>query len=139
MQIVLHISESGISNTAAWERFQQQLKPGKWLVSAKSFKKRSNNQNKYYHGCMVPLVKQGLIDMGWDIRDEDEAHEFIKEKFLRKKIVNKETGEVKEIPGSTAKLTTVQFNELIEDVIRFGAEYLGIQIPYPSEQIAMYE
>jgi len=73
------------------------------------------------------------------VKDNNDAHEVLKHLFLKKKIVNKETGElITEIAGSTAKLTTVEFNFFIEEIIKFGAEFLKIAIPYPNESIVMF-
>jgi len=106
---------------------------GKYFLKlAKIYRKRSLNQNAYYHGVVVSLVRDGLIDVGYRLSNE-QTHEFIKEQFLRTEITNEQTGEVKTINRSTTELTTTEFNEFIYDVIFWGLEYLSIEIPLPSE------
>jgi hypothetical protein len=138
-ETIVHITNSAISNTTAVRKFFNELKDGKYLLTAKSIKKRSLPQNAYYHSCIVPMMKEGLRNAGWDdIKSAHDAHEWIKEEFLKIPMVNKLTGELKNIPGSTAKLTTKEFTELIDAVIKFAAEFLFIQIPYPNEPMVMF-
>jgi hypothetical protein len=103
-----------------------------FLTLAKIYRKRSLNQNAYYHGVVVPLVKDGLFDVGYKLSNE-QTHEYLKEQFLRVEIVNEQSGEVKSINRSTAELRTVEFNEYIDDIIEWASEYLNIVIPLPNE------
>jgi len=52
--------------------------------------------------------------------------------------INKKTGEVIYVPGSTATLTTIEFNEFIEKCQKFAAEYLGIVIADPNSQVSLW-
>jgi len=107
----------------------------------KLYSKRTNPQNSYYWGVVLPLVKDGLLQVGYECHSLDEAHEFCKNQFIiiqgrkRKRLVNRETGEVRYVKvfPSTRKLTTVEFSEYIDRIIRWSAEYLGVIIPYPGE------
>lgn len=133
---IIHIESHKVRNPAAVTTVLNQLSDGKFLLTFRPFKRRSDQQNRYYHGCVIPLVKEGLNAMGYRV-DDEETHEFLKLKFLTKKIAN-EDGEFIEFPGSTKKLTTVEFNEFIESVIQFGSEFLSITIPYPNESLVMF-
>lgn len=95
--------------------------------------KRSNQQNKYYWCVVVPLVKQGLTELGHLI-DLERTHEFIKGEFNYKEIVNEKTGEVKRLPNSTTELTKTEFSDMIEQVKIWSAEWCGIYIPDAGEQ-----
>ena len=95
--------------------------------------KRSNQQNKYYWCVVVPLVKQGLTELGHLI-DLERTHEFIKGEFNYKEIVNEKTGEVKRLPNSTTQLTKTEFSDMIERVKIWSAEWCGIYIPDAGEQ-----
>lgn len=87
---------------------------------------RTNNQNRYYWGVVIPLIAQYC---GYD---DDEAHSALKIKFLSKKGI---------IPTviSTTKLDTLQFIEYIDKVKRFAAEELNLVIPDPEEIWQDYE
>lgn len=115
-----------------------QLKDGKHLVTVKDMRKRSIPQNSYYWGVIVPLVRKGLYDAGYDeVRTNDDAHEVLKHIHLRKRMVSRQTGDVIDIAGSSAKLTTPEFNEYIESICRWSAEFLGVVIPSPHEYLSV--
>jgi hypothetical protein len=113
---------------------------GDYIITVEPASKvRSIQQNKYYWKCVVPLIRKGLFDKGWeDIRTNMAAHNWLKETFLKDQVVNIITGETKSIEGSTRKLSTQEFNEYIERVIQFAAEDLEIQIALPNEQVPMF-
>lgn len=99
---------------------------------------RSNQQNAYMWGCVIPIVRQGLIDAGWErekVNSAEVVHELLKDMFCpREEVVNENTGEVMRLPSTTTNITTTQMMEYIADIQRWGAEFLGIQIPDPNEQ-----
>jgi RNA-binding protein YhbY len=136
-EIVIHISESGISNTAAWERFVKEHKPGKYLLATKSFKKRSLPQNRYYHSVVVQIVFDGLRAAGFDsVRTKEDAHEVIKSLFL--KIVDEKAGIKIERIKSTTELTTIEFNEYLLNISVWASDYLGCSIPEPGQAMVMF-
>jgi hypothetical protein len=107
----------------------------------KIYNNRTNPQNAYYWAVVLPIVRDGLKDVGYECDTVEEAHEFCKNQFIvikgrkRKRLINKHTGEIKyvNIFPSTKKLSTVEFNEYFEKIIQWAAEYLGCSIPYPNE------
>lgn len=103
------------------------------LTIEKWRKTRSQEQNRYYWGVMVEAVKLGLNDVGYKMTIEA-THDLLKYKFLKKELVNEETGEILNTIGSTKGLSTIEFMEFIADVQRWAAEYLNINIPNPGEQ-----
>jgi hypothetical protein len=106
----------------------------------KLFGKRTNKQNRYYWGVMLPIVLKGLQDLGHEAEEVEEVHEIVKKLFLkpkkkRKRLVNKSTGEYMYVmqERSTKKLSTVEFNAYTEKIIIWGADFLNVEIPYPNE------
>lgn len=95
-------------------------------------KQRSNDQNAYMWGVVVPIVCGGLRHLGHDV-DEQDTHEFLKARFNSKKIVNID-GVVEELPTSTTKLTTSEMMDYIARIQQWAAEYLGLVIPDPLQQ-----
>lgn len=139
-ECIIHINHAGIVNKAAVKKFFAELKEGKYLLNAKSIKKRTLPQNSYYWGCVVPMVKNGLRDAGYnEVKTNDDAHEILKHLFLKRKVESDKTGDVIVIAGSTAKLHTVEFNAYLEEIWQWASEYLCLTIPGPNEQIPMYE
>lgn len=93
-------------------------------------KKRSNDQNSFYHGVCVPMVQAGMYELGNEMSLQ-ETHEFLKKELNYKEVPSK-FGELMRVPRSTTELTTVEFVAYIERIQRFAAEYLGIVIPDPN-------
>lgn len=94
-------------------------------------KNRTNPQNKYYWGVVVPYITLALKEFGNETNN-NLTHEFLKSEFNKKDICILD--EVKTIVGSTADLTTTEFIEYIEKCCRFASEYLNISIPPPPEK-----
>ncbi len=135
IQISVNIKNHRITNQALNVALGV-LDDGKYQIEITEITNRSIPQNKYYWKVIVPAVKDGLRHAGWEeIKSNEDAHEFIKLMFLTKILINKSTGECKEITGSTASLTTKEFIAFMEEVIKWGAEFLGLQIPFPNEVI----
>jgi len=135
----IHINQEGkILNRKVLRSAFSDLKAGRYSIKIDRANKRSLNQNNFYWGVVVPLVKEGLKDIGYnEIRTNEQAHETLKFLFLKKQIPNENTGEIIEILGSTAKLTTIEFNLFIEQVAQWCSEFLGFVLPMPNEQLQM--
>ena len=111
---------------------------GRYFVSIKKKNNRSNQQNKYWWGGVLPLVKKGLVDAGYnEVKSNEDAHEVLKALFLKKHIANKD-GVALEITGTTTSLTTIEFNELIANVQQWAAEFLNVIIPDPNTQVSIW-
>lgn len=110
------------------------LADGLYELDIKKKSRRSLQQNAYYWACVVPMVREGLVNMGNDVSLED-THEFLKARYNSKEIIDTSTGEVLSIPMSTTNLSKELFGLYIERVQRFASEYLGIVIPSPNQPI----
>ena len=42
---------------------------------------RSNQQNRYYWGVIVPLIQNGLEDVSGELRSKQDVHDFLKFNF----------------------------------------------------------
>lgn len=128
------ISDTGILTIANRERLTDWCKqhPGKQVKIKVERKgaRRSLPQNSYYHGVVVELVREGLLDCGYSL-SHDETHYFLKERFNPIEIPGKD-GFVITVPGTTTELNKVEFGEYIERVAQFASEYLGVVIPAPQ-------
>jgi len=102
--------------------------------------KRSDPQNRYFHGVCIPIIQQGLLDAGWnEARSAEWTKDFIKMNCLVKSYTNELTGEVKDSIGKTSGLTKSEFMDLIADVQQWAAENLGIYVPDPNEQTELFK
>jgi hypothetical protein len=130
------IKENGVfKNLKRMEAYNKDLPDGKYKVTIERISKRSLPQNAYLHGILIPEFRKALNSVGYNIRTDDQAKEVLKATFLKDKIVNEETGEVLEYIKPTSGLTKEELNILIEEVIRFCAENMSYEIPYPNEQL----
>lgn len=97
-------------------------------------KKRSLNQNAYYWGIVIPLIRKVLEEYGNEV-DDEETHSFLKEH------VGKLTGSVVDSVGrrvaitkSSASLSTAEFENYLLRVTAWAAQE-GIIIPSPNEHL----
>lgn len=113
------------------------FKDGDYVITIeKAKKKRSLEQNRYYHGVIVPLVKEWLIDAGWRVTTS-QVHEYLKENFNIIEITNEVSGEILKTIGSTSEMTTSQMMDYFAKITQWAAEYLNVQIPAPNEQLTI--
>lgn len=113
----------------------------KWLHDAKEKdvqiefevrkSKRSNPQNSYMWGVVIPAIQRGLNEYGNEFTKQ-ETHEFLKAKFNYKEVEIND-GHYIDVPQSTTKLDTIGFEEYLEKIKQFGSEMLNIYIPDPHE------
>lgn len=110
------------------------LANGIYIITIKKVRrKRSNKQNGYLWGCAYPLLLKGMINVGWEFATIEQIHEFFKGQFTSEQIVNKDTGEVVEIPSSTSEMDTVTFNTYVDKLREYASEYLGMELPEPDK------
>ena len=101
-------------------------------------KTRSNQQNRYYWGCIIPAIQQGLFETQGEWISIYEVHEFLKQNFNYKEIVNDKTGEVLRLGITTTDKSALEFEEYMDKCRQFADEYLNIIIPLPNEQANLY-
>jgi hypothetical protein len=135
------ISEEGkvakVHQKQYFDDFLKQFAGKSVKVTVEKWKKqRSLQQNRYYFGSLILQVIDALVENGYP-RSELNAeivHEMLKAKFLKKDLVSEITGDVINITGSTATLTTTEFMDYIDDIARWMAEYLNTVLILPNEQ-----
>lgn len=116
------------------------LPVGRFVVTISKYKKkRSLSQQGYYFKVIIPAVRQGLIDRGFeaDKLDNEATHELLKTKFLKEDLPN-EHGEFVTIVKSTTNLSTVDFMAYVEDIYRWSSDFLSVVIPEPNTQQQMF-
>lgn len=124
-----------IARRSEMDEVLQSFEGKEWqLTIEKKKKSRSLNQNAYYWGVVIPMVRAALHDLGMKL-SRQEVHELLKLKFLKKEIINENTGEVFEYIGGSSELTTTEFMDFTAELQQWSAEYLNIVIPSPNEQV----
>ena len=87
-------------------------------------KRRSLNQNSYYWGVVIPLIGEFC---GYD---KDDMHFNLKQMFLRDR-EHEEHGLIR--VRSTVGLSTTEFNDYVEQCVRWAVTELGVIIPDPGQ------
>lgn len=119
-------------NRRAFDEQVRQMRDGAQVEVAINVRRtvRSLKQSAWYWGVIVEAISDHT---GYT---PDEVHEFLKAKFIPKKLaVCDGNGEVVDeyvLGGSTRKMNTVQFGEYCESVRRWAAETLDVNIPDPE-------
>lgn len=97
---------------------------------------RSNQQNRYYFGCIVPIICEAFKDLGHRINRE-ECHEFLKSKCNPVDVITPDGEFLGSLPGSTKELSTAEFSEYVDRVVRWSSEVLGVTIPEAEKQMTI--
>ena len=138
-ELFIVMSNNCIMNMDEFRKLFYGLKNGKYHITLKDARQRSIPQNRYYRGVVVPLVREGLYEAGYDeVKTNEDAHEVLKGLFHKKNIVNKLTGDVITTVLSTTELTIPDFEKYIETICKWAAEFLGVAIPAPHQAYVEY-
>lgn len=109
------------------------------ITIQKKSKIRSNNQNAYYWGIVLPLVQNGLKEATGEIRDYNSIHYQILLPLFSptRDIVSLETGMVVSEKLTSSVMTTIEFMDYISSIQKWASEFLDINIPNPNEEITL--
>jgi hypothetical protein len=96
---------------------------------------RSNNANAYYWSAVVmPFTHYLREEWGDPSISKDQAHAELKLAVLGPKVlINKSTGEVKELVPTSHDLDTAEFAQFIEGCIEFLGRACRIAVPSSEE------
>jgi hypothetical protein len=102
------------------------------ITICKHRRRRTDAQNRYYHGCIVRSFHDFLQEQG-ETYTHDEVHQILAAKFLRVGVPDPRTGEqIAERVRSTTTLNIVEFGNYIESCIAWLADMFGIACPDPQ-------
>ena len=107
------------------------------LTIAKAKKKRSNNQNAYYWGLLIPLTQNAIKTEWGEIWSKEKTHDFYKLHFNYVEKVNETTSEVIKIPKSTTDNTTTQQEEYHAQIREFLKDWFNVTAPLPNEGLEL--
>lgn len=107
------------------------------ITIQKKRKRRSNPQNRYYWGVIVPIWRNLLLNEWGEVHTSESTHEFLKMNFGYNERVDETTGEIFRSPRSTTENSTVEMEEYHELLRQKAMEMFGAVIPLPNEQIEL--
>jgi hypothetical protein len=100
-------------------------------------KKRSNNQNRFYWGVLIPLMQLGAKDLWGEVWSIDKAHKHLSSKFVFHESINERTGEITQTPKSTTELTTTGWEVFMTEVRIYLLEDFDIDAPEPNQEMKL--
>ena len=101
-------------------------------------KKRSNEQNAYWWGVIVPIFQDCFREAGM-VRNKEQTHQLITDLIIQKygdSVILQESvleGEVFQEKRGTSDLSTSEFMELVSEAQMFASEVFDIAIPDPNQ------
>ena len=107
------------------------------LTIDKVKKKRSNNQNRFYWGCLIPLMQQGAKDIWGETWSIDKAHQHLSKKFVFHESVNQKNGVITQTHKSTTELTTTDWEVYVTEIRIYLLEDFDIDAPEPNQEITL--
>ncbi len=99
-------------------------------------KTRSNQQNRFYWGCVIEIQQQCFLERWGEIFSVEQTHDWNKNNIWHTEKVIEETGEVVKIPG-TSVVTTVEFEERLEKLRQFFWLNFEWKVPLPNEELTI--
>lgn len=136
--IITRIEDGVIQDISKLVRLCAPLKDGKYEFSVSKVSKRSNPQNRYLHGVLIPEFRKALNSVGYgEVKTDEQAKLVMKSMFLTREFPSETGGKPVHFVQDTSALTKEEMGVLIEEVIAFAAENLSYQIPYPGEVLTL--
>lgn len=120
------------AQTALYEELRKHEGQKVTLTIVKQKKRRSNNQNAFYYGVVLPRIVDLFREYGDNICPE-EVHRFLKGNVggYKRPITTPDGDTIWHVDTST-KLSTAEWESWM-DLIRAWAAQRDVQIPFPNE------
>jgi hypothetical protein len=104
----------------------------------RNYDKRSNKQNSYHWGVLIPLWRDLIRQEMGEIHTPESTHEQLKDWFgFKKESVNLSTGEVLYSKKRTRDYTTQEMKEFQEMCRQKALEMFDAYIPEPNEKLEL--
>lgn len=107
------------------------------ITFEKITEKRSNRQNKYYWGVIVPIFRNCIREEWDEFWSLQETHEFLKGNCNYEEMVNEDTGQVIRKTKSTTENDTKDQEDFHEQCRRLAFDFFNTEIPLPNENIKL--
>lgn len=120
-----------LDHDIAFKVYLHQLDGSVELIVRRTRRQRSEPQNDYYWGVVIKMISDYIGE------DNQKVHEDMKYMFLKDishKTINNRVLEFVRIK-STTELSTVEFVEYTEEIKRWAAQFLALNIPDPNQVI----
>lgn len=105
----------------------------------RSYNKRSDRQNKFYHGVFILSQKDCFKERWGEIYLPAQIHNWNTNNIWCNEKVNEITGEILKMPDSSTKPSKFEFEERLEMCRQFFRKQFEWELPYPNEQLSIIE
>lgn len=130
-ELLVDMKGGKVQNREQLASYIKSLADGRHRFTTEPYQVRSLDQNEYYWGVVVSMVRPALRAAGHnDVHTDKQAHAKMKEHFIHADKSMLQALEEMRF-ATTTTLSTIQFNSYLEDIFQWAAEYLGIVIPPP--------
>ena len=128
---VINFSDDG-DKKSLWK--QLALLKGRQEVCIKMHReRRSLKANAWYWKVVIRDVAAGILEAWGEHLTPDETHLMLKDRFMRKPIVDRSSGEIMGYTHATTVVNSELFSQYLKQVIKFAAESLNVEIASPGE------
>lgn len=107
------------------------------IVIERAKVKRSDNQNRFYWGYIIPSQIDCFKEMWGEIYDAEQLHDWNKANVWYEEKVNDDTGETFKIPSSSTKVSKYEFEQRLEKLRQFFELSFSWKLPYPNENATL--
>jgi hypothetical protein len=99
-------------------------------------KQRTEDQNSFYWGVIVQLTKQAILEYWGEVWSKEQIHTYYLINLpTYREVVNKKTGEVKEVLKSSSQMTTIEMSNWWERIGKYMAENFDTVLPEPNKDL----
>ena len=105
------------------------------IIVKRRKKLRTNPQNSYYFGVIIPLTINAISNEWGEIWDASKTHDFYKTMFLYEEVAHNDTGKIIKIPMSSTDNSTIQQESYHLKCIEFLKEWFNVYVPLPNEHL----
>ena len=107
------------------------------ITFEKRKKKRTNNQNSYYFGVLIPITQKAIYNEWGEVWSIEKTHSYLKENFCFNEKVNESTGQIIKVPKSTTENTTTEMEVYHHEIREHLKEWFNVDAPLPNENIKL--
>lgn len=99
--------------------------------------KRSNQQNRFYHGYFLQSQIDCFKERWGEIYTKEQIHDWNKANIWCEEKVDEETGEIFKIPGSSTSQSKMSFEDKLEMCRQFFINKFDWNLPYPNSDLLL--
>ena len=122
-----------VLNSALMKSELDTLPKGRYKITIEKFHRKATHlQFSYLYGVVYPLFMMAANNMGYEFTSIDELDLWCKQQWANKPIMNRESGEVVNIPQTKSAFVTIDEMAYCNTLRDYCSEYFNVFIPDPD-------